>query len=70
VLMVALGATVTWTNDDPGMPHSVTAVDGSFDSGILLTGQTFSYTFGAPGEFEYYCTLHPWMRAKVMVEMH
>ena len=35
VLMVPLGATVTWTNDDPGMVHTVTAVDGSFDSGML-----------------------------------
>jgi nitrite reductase (NO-forming) len=69
MLMVALGTTVTWTNDDPSMPHTVT-VDGLFDSGVLQTGQTFSYTFDTPGEFEYYCTLHPWMRAKVMVEMH
>lgn len=69
MLMVALGTTVTWTNDDPGMPHTVT-VDGLFDSGILQAGQTFSFTFDTPGEFEYYCTLHPWMRAKVMVELH
>ena len=70
VLMVALGTTVTWTNDDPGMPHTVTAVDGSFDSGVMQTGATFSYTFDKPGDFEYFCTLHPWMRAKVTVMMH
>jgi nitrite reductase (NO-forming) len=70
VLMVALGTTVTWTNNDPGMPHTVTAVDGSFDSGVMQTGATFSYTFDQPGDFEYLCTLHPWMRAKVSVMMH
>jgi nitrite reductase (NO-forming) len=70
VLMVPLGATVTWTNQEANMPHTVTAVDGSFDSGVLTTGQSFSYTFNSPGEFEYFCGPHPWMRAKVQVEMH
>ena len=70
MLMVPLGATVTWTNREENMPHTVTAVDGSFDSGIMATGATFSYTFNSPGEFEYFCSPHPWMRAKVMVEMH
>ncbi len=68
VLTVKPGTTVTWTNDDPGMVHTVTAVDGSFDSGFLQAGQTYSYTFQTPGEFEYTCTPHPWMRAKVIVE--
>ena len=70
VLMVPLGATVTWTNNDPGQIHTVTAVDGSFDSGFLSTGQTFSYTFDQPGTFEYSCLPHPWMRARVEVMMH
>jgi len=67
VLTVAPGTTVTWTNDDPSMAHTVTAVDGSFDSGNIATGGSFSYTFTTAGEFEYYCTYHPWMRAKVIV---
>lgn len=70
VLMVPLGATVTWTNNDPGMVHTVTAVDGSFDSGMLSTGQTFSYTFDKPGDFDYACTPHPWMKARISVMMH
>jgi nitrite reductase (NO-forming) len=69
-LMVSLGSTVTWTNHDPGQVHTVTAVDGSFDSGFMNEGQTFSYTFNTPGEFEYFCGPHPWMRAKIQVEMH
>jgi plastocyanin len=38
-----------------------------FDSGIMQTGQTFSYTFNNPGTFEYYCTLHPSMVGEIVV---
>ena len=68
VLTVEVGTTVTWTNDDPGQMHTITAVDGAFDSGFLQTGQSWSHTFTEAGEFEYYCLPHPWMRAKVIVE--
>jgi len=67
VLTVKVGTTVTWTNED-AMMHTVTAVDGSFDSGFFNEGETWSYTFEEPGEFEYFCSPHPWMRAKVIVE--
>lgn len=67
VLTISVGTTVTWTNADPGMAHTVTSVDGSFDSGFLKEGDTWSYTFDQPGEFEYFCLPHPWMRAKVIV---
>ena len=70
VLMVPLGATVTWTNTDPGVSHTVTAADGSFDSGILATGQSFSFTFDKPGDFDYACTPHPWMKGRISVMMH
>jgi nitrite reductase (NO-forming) len=69
-LMIPVGTTVTWSNDDPGMVHTVTAADGSFDSGNMAEGDTFSYTFDTPGEFEYLCTPHPWMRARIVVMMH
>jgi plastocyanin len=67
VLTIPVGTTVTWTNEDSTM-HTATAVDGSFDSGYLDQGESFSFTFEAPGEYEYLCTPHPWMRAKVIVE--
>jgi nitrite reductase (NO-forming) len=67
-LTVKMGTTVTWTNNDPGQMHTVTDMNGAFDSGFLETGDTFSYTFTEVGEFEYYCLPHPWMRAKVIVE--
>ncbi|HKX73796.1 MAG TPA: plastocyanin/azurin family copper-binding protein [Acidimicrobiia bacterium] len=67
VLTVKVGTTVTWTNDDDQM-HTVTDVNGGFDSGFLQPGDTWSYTFTTAGEFEYYCLPHPWMRAKVIVD--
>ena len=68
VLTVEAGTTVTWVNEDAGQIHTTTAVDGSFDSGFLAEGQTWSMTFDTPGEFEYFCIPHPWMRAKIIVE--
>lgn len=59
-LIVAAGATVIWTNNDSA-PHTVTAYDGSFDSGIIVPGATFKHTFSSPGNVSYYCTLHPSM---------
>ena len=68
MLTVEVGTTVTWTNDDPNQMHTVTDANGAFDSGFLQTGDSWSYTFEEPGEFEYFCQPHPWMRAKVIVE--
>jgi plastocyanin len=65
-VVVPVGATVTWTNLGI-VPHTATAEDGSFDSGILEQGGTFSRVFDAPGEYPYRCTLHPWMVGKVVV---
>lgn len=62
----ATGETVTWTNDD-SVPHTVTADDGSFDSGILDPGASFSWTFDQAGTFPYLCALHPQMQAEVVV---
>jgi nitrite reductase (NO-forming) len=70
VLMIPVGTTVTWTNNDPGVMHTVTSVAGTFDSGPLNNGDTFSYTFDSPGEFDYLCTPHPWMKGRISVMMH
>jgi nitrite reductase (NO-forming) len=70
VLMIPVGTTVTWTNDDPGIVHTVTSVDGRFDSGNMNAGDTFSYTFDTPGDFDYLCTPHPWMKGRISVMMH
>lgn len=66
-ITVAVGDTVTWTNTGED-PHTVTAADGSFDSGRLDPGQSFSFTFTAAGAFGYRCDFHSDMTAQVVVE--
>ena len=56
-LTVPAGTTVTWTNGDP-FQHSVTADDGSFDSGLVDPGGRFSFTFADPGTYPYHCVPH------------
>jgi amicyanin len=65
-IQVSAGTTVTWTNRDSA-PHSVTFKNRMKDSGWLRQGQSFSYTFTTPGTFDYYCTVHPNMVARVSV---
>jgi LPXTG-motif cell wall-anchored protein len=60
------GDTVTWTNDGP-TPHSATAPDGSFDTGIFPAGERRSHTFDEAGTFAYICTPHPDMHGTVVV---
>jgi plastocyanin len=65
-LTIAAGTTVTWTNKD-SVQHTVTADDGSFDSGKLASGSTFSQTFSKPGTYAYHCTIHSSMKATITV---
>ncbi len=65
-LTVKVGTKVTWTNND-SYAHTVTANDKTFDSGNLGGGQSFSYTFTKVGSYDYYCVIHPFMTAKVVV---
>jgi plastocyanin len=54
---ISAGQTVTWTNGDY-LAHTVTADDGSFDSGYIGLGGTFSKEFDTPGTYQYYCAPH------------
>lgn len=63
-LTVAKGATVTWTNND-GVAHTITS--GSFDSGSIKNGGSFSFTFTQAGTYDYYCSIHPSMKGKITV---
>jgi plastocyanin len=65
-LVVDVGTTVMWRNTGE-MAHTVTANDGSFDSGNVAPGGTWSHRFDRPGVILYYCTPHPWMKAVVRV---
>ena len=65
-IVIGVNNTVIWTNND-NEAHTVTATDGSFDSGNMNAGATFTYTFTKPGTYTYICTYHPWMRGYVTV---
>jgi plastocyanin len=65
-LTVKVGTTVTWTNRDD-IPHTVVSA-GKFRSKTMDTEGTFSFTFTAPGEYKYFCSLHPHMTGMVKVE--
>ena len=66
-ITVKRGATLTWSNEDEAV-HTVTSDDGSFDSGRLGLGATFSHTFDRAGIVSYSCIIHPPMKATLVVE--
>ncbi len=65
-LEVAAGTTIVWTNGGQVM-HTVSAQDGSFDSGSIEPGQRGAITFSQPGTFPFHCTPHPFMTGTVVV---
>ena len=67
VTSVKAGTTVTWTNGDD-IPHTVVSKDGLFKSKVLDTGDRFSFTFAKPGQFGYFCSLHPHMTGTIVVK--
>ena len=66
------GTTVTWQNED-NIAHVIQSQDGHgnivsmFNSGLLNTGDTYSYKFVKPGVYYYFCTIHPWRTGVVTV---
>ena len=66
-LTIAAGTTVTWTNNDD-VPHTVVSDDKLFKSKALDTDDKFTYTFAKPGTYNYFCSVHPKMIAKVVVK--
>jgi amicyanin len=67
-LTVPVGAKVTWTNKDD-VPHTVVSTNKAFlHSPALDTDQSFSYAFAKAGTYEYYCSVHPKMVGKVVVQ--
>ena len=65
-LTVKAGTTVRFVNDDSDV-HTATADDQSWDSGGLDTGNDFTHTFAKPGRVAYRCSLHPMMKATIVV---
>ena len=66
-LTVPVNSTVTWVNKDD-IPHVIAANDGSFKSKALDTDQKYSFTFSKPGTYAYYCSIHPKMVGKIVVQ--
>ncbi len=66
-LTVPVGTTVTWVNHDEE-PHRVVSTEKKFNSPVLGKGDKFTHTFSAPGTYEYYCSIHPRMTGKVIVQ--
>jgi plastocyanin len=66
-ITVPVGSTVRWTNHDD-IPHNVVSDDKSFKSKAMDTDENFSYTFTKPGTYPYFCSIHPKMTGKVVVQ--
>ncbi len=66
-ISVLVGKAVTWSNPQDPVQHTTTSNDGTWNSGPLSTGDTFSFTFDQPGDFAYACAIHPSMTGVVHV---
>jgi len=68
-LTVTVGSTLTWINRDD-IPHTVVSTDDpkTFKSKVLDTDEKFSFTFTKAGTFPYFCSIHPKMTGKVIVQ--
>jgi plastocyanin len=64
---IKAGTTVTWRNEDD-IPHTVASSTRVFKSKALDTDDSYSFTFNEPGSYQYFCSLHPHMTAKIVVE--
>ena len=67
LLTVKAGTTVKWLNEDD-IPHTVASSTRAFKSKALDTDDSFAFTFSTPGTYEYFCSLHPHMKATIVVE--
>jgi plastocyanin len=66
-LTLPVGSTIRWTNKDD-IPHNVVSEDKSFKSKVMDTDEQFSYTFTKPGTYLYFCSIHPKMTGKIIVQ--
>lgn len=66
-LVVPRGATVAWKNEDRA-PHDATADGDAWETGRLRKGDSDSLTFDEPGTYDYLCTVHPSMKARLTVQ--
>ncbi|HSJ27272.1 MAG TPA: plastocyanin/azurin family copper-binding protein [Acidimicrobiia bacterium] len=62
-----VGDTVLVVNEDT-VGHTWTATGGEFHSGVLSSGETFTFTFDQPGEYGFFCQIHPEMAGSISIE--
>lgn len=63
---VKAGAKVRFVNHDD-IPHTVVLSNGKVRSKALDTDDSFAFVFDKPGEFVYFCGLHPHMKGEIKV---
>jgi plastocyanin len=66
VITIPKGTKIEWDNEDD-IPHTVVETQGKFNSPALDTDDKYAFTFDVPGTYEYFCSLHPHMKGKVVV---
>jgi plastocyanin len=66
-LTVPVNSTVTWVNKDD-VPHVIASTDGLFKSKALDTDDKYSFAFSKAGTYSYYCSIHPKMAGKIVVQ--
>ncbi|MGH9514259.1 MAG: cupredoxin domain-containing protein [Terriglobales bacterium] len=66
-LTVPVNSVVTWVNKDD-LPHVIASTDGVFKSKALDTDDKYSYTFSKAGTYPYFCSIHPKMVGKIVVQ--
>lgn len=72
-LIIFKGGEIIWKNDDTSA-HTVSSgniidgPDGLFESGLIMSGKTFSHKFEEVGEYDYFCMIHPWANASITVK--
>ena len=67
VVTVPVGSTIRWINKDD-IPHNVVTEDKTIKSKVMDTDEQFSYTFTKPGTYPYFCSIHPKMTGKIVVQ--
>ncbi len=72
IIVIEKGKQVTWVNEDSAF-HTITSGNYDiptdlFDSGHLDPFESYTLTFDEIGTYDYFCTLHPWMKGQVIVE--
>ena len=65
-LSVNIGDIIEWVNRDI-VPHTATAVDKSWDTGLIAPGKSVLFEVKVGMASDYFCFYHPMMKAKIIL---